>query len=106
MSSPPPVAVSRVRGPSWIGTAVLAWTVNPIVLMITVWPTGFGRDCSPTPAGEVPRGCPREGLVWLAGMLMLALWVLLTGLVGLVLGAVEGAHQRFVKDHVVPAVLV
>ncbi|MCU7725097.1 hypothetical protein ODJ79_15325 [Actinoplanes sp. KI2] len=88
--------------------AVLAWTVNPLVLLITVWPTGLGRNCSsPSDAPDyVPPGCPREGLVVLAGMFVLGCWILVTGVVGLACGVVEGARHRFAKGVVVPAVLV
>jgi hypothetical protein len=96
--------VSPVRKAAWIVAAVLAWTVNPIALVITVVPSGLGRDCSsPT---DVPPGCPQAGLTVLAAMMMLAAWLLFTGLIGLVFGVIEGCHLRFVKGHVVPAVLV
>ncbi|MEU4236014.1 hypothetical protein [Actinoplanes sp. NPDC026619] len=94
----------------WIIATALAWTLNPAVLFCTLWPTGFGRDCA-SPPGQpdvVPAGCPREGLTWLAGMFFLALWVLLTFVIGLVLGAIEGAHRQFASGAlaVVCAVLV
>jgi len=101
-------SVSRARRTAWIVAAVLAWTVNPVVLLITIWPTGIGRDCASPPGdpSDVPPGCPREGLIWLAGLFMLACWLLLTSTVGLVFGVIEGAHHRFARGGVVAAVLI
>jgi hypothetical protein len=97
-----------MKRPAWIVAAVLAWTVNPIALFVTIWPTGVGRDCASPPGSpmDVPPGCPREGLAWLAGMFMLAVWLIATGLVAFTLGVIAGCHRHFVRGAVVPAVLI
>ncbi|GAA2642685.1 hypothetical protein Adu01nite_24720 [Paractinoplanes durhamensis] len=95
----------RARGLAWIIAAVLAWTVNPAVLLFVLLPTGIRKDCSRIPGtDDYPPDCPREGLVYLAAAAVIFLWVYFTGFAALVAGALEGSRRRFAK--VVPAVLV
>jgi hypothetical protein len=109
MSDPyPRESTGRVaRGTTRLVAAVLAWTINPIILLITVWPTGTGRDCS-SPSGlpdYLPpgvRGRPGgAGGIDDAGRLGARHR---SGRLGL--RRARGVHRRFVRGHVVPAILV
>ena len=105
---PAPLGTEGIRRTTWIVAAVLAWTVDPFLVGAARWPTGVGRDCSPPPGarGQVPPGCPQEGLVGVGAVAVIGSWVVITGLVAVVLGAIEGSHRRFARGVVPSAVLV
>lgn len=101
-------APGRWTGVVWIIGAVAAWMVTPPLLLMLVVTTGWGRDCS-SPSGsydDVPPGCPREGLGALASLMVLGMWVLVTVVVAVVFGVLEGRYRRFAYRRRTCAVLV
>jgi hypothetical protein len=98
----------RWTGVVWIIGTVAAWMVAPPLLLMLALTMGWGRDCSPAPGApyDVPPGCPREGLGALAAIMMLGLWILVTAVVAVVFGVLEGRYRRFAYRRRTCAVLL
>jgi hypothetical protein len=98
----------RWTGIVWIIGAAGALTVTPPLWLMVALTMGWGRDCSSPPGApyDVPEGCPAEGLSALASMSMLGLWILVTAVVSLVFGVIEGRYRRFAYKRRACAVLV
>jgi hypothetical protein len=92
----------------WVVAVVAGWTVTPVLWLMLGVTMGWGHDCSsPSGAlGDVPPGCPREGLGALSAMFVLAMWILATSVVALVVGILEGRYRRFAYRRRICAVLV
>jgi hypothetical protein len=104
---PETVEPGRWLGVAWIIAAVAAWMVTPMLWLLLAAGMGWGMDCSePVGAGDLPPGCPREGLLAGMAMLSLALWILGTAVVAFVVGVLEGRHRRFAYHRRTCAVLV
>ncbi|MEU4218317.1 hypothetical protein [Actinoplanes sp. NPDC026623] len=98
----------RWTGVVWIIGAAGALTVTPMLWLMVGLTMGWGRDCSSPPGApyDVPAGCASEGLSALASMSMLGSWILVTVVVSVVFGVLEGRYRRFAYKRRTCAVLV